>query len=393
MLTIWIGALSMAACVHVQRMETLTTNVSNQVAVAKKAQQLEASKPQEAAGMYQHILARWLVYKPRADYMRQFSTELSQISSASTPTFAPDSVLALPHVYDWAVEANGRARIGLARLATARGDLTEAEKQAKLALQFLNREWGVSPIVRAQLDIECYTLLADVYTRAGNPFRARKAQLGTDLLHAYLTDAQAKRDAEDMARVAADDAKKIQSINDYTDKVNSQRTSNALSAAAAVLGAVSQGMSQVQQVQINNELAKTGGRVTPQIQQMQASKAMTDFNIQMMSLNPDFKHGADSAAVVLSPLANLTISQQLVNPDYGKAAPQIIKAFAQGVAAASSNPDVQKAARAVDRSVDAVVAARAGNQEQLGQALTGFVESFAALETHADRTAIAKVTR
>src|SRR5207245_8522259 len=103
-----------------------------------------------------------------------------------------------------------------------------------------------------------------------------QAQLAAALLSAYLSDQQAQRDAQDMTRVASDDAKTVQTIDEFTDKVNSQRTSNALSAIAQVSGAVMQTMSTIQQAQINVELTKTGGRVTPQIQQMQANKAMTD---------------------------------------------------------------------------------------------------------------------
>lgn len=383
-ITAAVLAATLGACVHVPRLETLTTNVSNQVAAAKQAQQIETAKPQAAAEVYNRILSQWLVYKPRGDYMRQFSAELSQISSASTPTFAPDSVFGLAHVYDWAVEANARARIGLARLANARGDASNAEKHARRALQFLNREWGVSPLVRARLDLECYSVLEDVYTKSGQQMRALKARLGADLLRAYLSDTQAQRDAQDATRVAADDEKKMKAIDEFTEQVNSQRTSNALAAAVAVMGAVSVGLSTVQQIQINDALAKSGGRVTPEIQQMQASKAVNDFNIQMMSLNPDFKRGADMASVALSPLQNITISRQLVNPDYGRAAPQIIKAFAASVAAVSGDERVKQAAALVSSSVDGVVAARVGNPEQLGRALDGFVESFAVLETRAE---------
>ena len=379
-----VSAMALGACVHVPRLETLTTSVSEQVAAAKKAQQIETTKPQAAADVYNRILNEWLVYKPRTDYMRQFATELSQISSASTPTFAPDSVLGLAHVYDWAVEANARARIGLARLANARGDVANAEKHARRAMQFLNRDWGTSPLVGARLQVDCYAVLEDVYTKSGKPVRALKARLGADLLRSYLSDAQAQRDAQDEKRMAAEDDKRMKTIDEFTDKVNSQRTSNALAAATAVLGAVSVGLSTVQQIQINDALAKSGGRVTPEIQQMQASKAVNDFNIQMMSLNPDFKRGADMASVALSPLQNITISRQLVNPDYGRAAPQIIKAFASSVAAVSSDQRVKQAAAMVNSSVDGVVAARAGNPEQLGRALDGFVESFAMLETRAE---------
>jgi hypothetical protein len=379
-----LASLAASACVHVPRLETLTTNVSNEVAAAKQAQKLETSKPQAAAEVYNRILSEWLVYKPRADYVRQFSTELSQISSASTPTFAPDSVLGLAHVYDWAVEANARARIGLARLANARGDLTNAEKHAGRALVFLNREWGFSPLIRARLDIDCFGVLEDVYNKSGKPVRALKARMNADLMRAYLSDVQAQRDAQDATRIVAEDEKKMKAIDEFTDKVNSQRTSNALAAATAVLGAVSVGLSTVQQIQINDALAKSGGHVTPEIQQMQASKAVNDFNIQMMSLNPDFKRGADMAGAALSPLQNITVSRQLVNPDYGRAAPQIIKAFAASVAAVSSDPRVKQAAAMVNSSVDSVVAARAGNPQQLGRALDGFVESFAVLETRAD---------
>ena len=375
-----VAVAALSSCTYVPRLNTLAGRFSGEVQESMDAEKLEATRPQQAAQVYQRIIETTLIYKTLPDYQKQFGTELSQIAGGSTADFNSDSVMALPHVYDWAVEAVARSRVGLARLAWARGDLGEAEKESTRALELLGMR-ALSPLMEARLQIVGYELLRQVYAKQGKPGRERLAELNRDLLKDYLASSAASKDEEDARLQLEDDAAKTKTVDDFTSGVNSQRTTEALNNVAQVAGAMSQAMGTMQQYQINSAMTQTGGRVTPQIRQMQQTQRTMDFQRQMLSVDPAFKKGVDAAAAALSPFANLTISQQLVNPDYGLKAPQLIKTFTAKLADLSGNETIKQSAVLVQGSVDAVVTARGGKPADIAKALNKFADSFGSFQS------------
>ena len=119
----------------------------------------------------------------------------------------------------------------------------------------------------------------------------------------------------------------------FIAEVNQQRRAQNDQQFMAAMGALQAGLSTIQQIQINQALARSGGVVTPQIRQMQDMKMMSDFQAQVLALsNPAFKEGMNSMSSALNPFVNSIMGQQLVDSSYGKQAPEIIQTFASSLA-------------------------------------------------------------
>jgi hypothetical protein len=369
----------MAGCFYVPRLSTLTARFDQQVERAKSAQNLETAQPAQAEKVYRDILENVVIYKSLGDYQKQFGTELSQIQGGGTADFNQDSVMALPHVYDKAVEAAALSRLGLARLAWARGDLATAEKEASRVLELAGKR-ALSPLLEAHLQLTSYEILRQVYAKQNKTGREKLAALNGDLVKDYLASPAAAKDEEDARRQLDADLANMKMVDDFTATVNSQRTQKALDAMSQFAGAMSQAVGTMQQYQMNAALAQSHGRVTPEIARMQTNQRNLAFQQQLLSLNPAFARGVAFSANVLSPFNSLTVSQQLINPQFGAKAPDLIKEFAGALAKISGNESVQKSADLVKSSVDAVVSVRGGKPVEIAKALNKFSDSFDAFQ-------------
>ncbi|MBI5244154.1 MAG: hypothetical protein HY922_10850 [Elusimicrobia bacterium] len=87
----------------------------------------------------------------------------------------------------------------------------------------------------------------------------------------------------------------------------------------------------------------------------------------------------------LSPMSNLTLVGQLVNPDMGVNPQGLIKTFASAAAELSGDASVKKAAQNVSSLVDAVVSVReGGDMKKTEESVARFAEAFTGLQAQVE---------
>jgi hypothetical protein len=375
------AALAFCACATHSRDLSTSVGMTNRGLVQTQALRvLEAKDPARAKKGYDDFLKKAVVPQhPFPTYAQRLENEMKSLSRYDHHVMDPQAAWGLPEVYDRQVRAVAEAHMGLARLALARSDWPEVESRAKQALELTNKK-ALSPVVMAREGIASYELLREAYERQGKVGRERLARLNADLLRSYLSSKQGKADYYASRIGQAELGDRLKDADKFVADVNAARQRKADQQMMQAMGALQQIGSTVQQFQINQAMAQSGGRVTPQIQQMQANKMLMDFHTKLMSINPDFKKGLDSASVVLNPLSNLAAGKQLIDPNFGADAPNLIKTFASGVAALSGSDAVKRSAEAVSASIDGVTAMRGGSADELDKALTKFSASFQDLQ-------------
>lgn len=374
-----LTASALCGCATMSNNLSRSVRKTNENLVAiNAARELEATTPDQAAQTYRGIIARaeTVLSRPASEHAQRLGEDFNTIGRSSSLVLKDDSAAAFQFIYDRWVEAAARAHLGLAQLAWAGSELPETEAQAKQALDLFQKKAG-SPIVMARGSLDCYDLLRQVYSKQGKAGRARLVGLNQDLLKDYLRSQQGRENFYAAKTAEAQAMPEVAKGDGFISEINRQRTEQNDAAWAKTLGALQQVGNTIQQAQMNKYAAKHGGQLTPQ---MQTAKMMMDFQSQMMSLDPSFKKGMDVASVFLSPFANPAMGQQLINSDYGPKAPQLIKAFASGVATLSGDAKLKKVASLVENSVDAVVTARGGDAAGMSQALTQFGKTFSSLQ-------------
>jgi hypothetical protein len=383
------AAAALCACATTPNISDLIGRNTEPLVTATRAQGWEASEPQKAREAYELILKTTGVPdQPPAFFQQELDDELKTMGDAGSPydlqkDGAENAALSFPPVYDRRIEAIARARLGLARLALARSDWRGVETQAKTAVELVNQK-AQSPLFMAHQTLACYELLRQAYSRQGKIGRERLAKLNGDLLREYLHSKQGRADFFAARQAETGHADSLKKMDEFVSQLEQKQQLDQQAALMSLVGAVAHVGANMQQTQINNAMASSGGRMTPQIQQMQNNKMLMDYQSKLLSQNVDFKNGGGLAAGFLSPLSSLAAGQQLLNPDFGLKAPQLIKGFATGIAALSGRDEVKQSAQSVLASVDGIVEARGGDSKEIGQALAAFAEAFSSLQSETE---------
>jgi len=366
-------------CAHVSRIDVLAEGYRKDLRSAKSAEPLEKSSPTEAESRYREILGRVVIYKPQGDYRREFAGDMSNAANdspnASLPSgFTDDSPLALPTVYDQAVEAQARAQLGLARLALAKGNADEAQSWAAKALALAVRR-ALSPVVASELQASCREVLAAIYLKRGEPGKARLAKLDEALARGYLASKAGEAARAHDAEAADADAKSIESIDAAVAGINAARDQTLTAIYVQALFTAAKMAAALQQDRLDAGYVRGGSALT------QASRLALGLERQTTALGIATPGGA--ADSVLSAVANPMMGRQLLDPDFGSQAPSLIKLAVTEIADLSGNETFKKNAAAVGDAVDGVVAAR-GRPQELGKALGRFADSYAKFQSDAD---------
>lgn len=104
-----------------------------------------------------------------------------------------------------------------------------------------------------------------------------------------------------------------------------------------VAGAMLQATSQLQQMQTNYALQRSGGVVTPQIRMMQMNTMLAQNTLNMVSANSNYQN---TGFYSLNPGTSIQVLQQLINPSAGRNPRGIIKGFIRDVVKSTADRTV-----------------------------------------------------
>lgn len=337
------------------------------------ARAMESARPAEAGQEYQRILlASKGLNEPLEKYQEKLTADLAALQSSKKLILRPDSLAAFIHHHARMHGLPVRARLGLARLALRDGQRAKAQEHAKEALELINKQ-EASRLFHCRETIEAYSLLEETYSKGGGAGKSLLARLQRQVVGDYLKSEQGRTDYFLMRQAYWDAQDAIFEVSNYVDRINTERELAAIDRFAMVTAAFGQAMSVVQQTQIDSALAKSGGRLTPEIRSIQMNKMVMDYSLNnLRAVQTGHGGGLDA---LLNPLSNLTLVSQLVDPKMGVNPFGIIKDFAGD--AAQLDPGLGRAAKGVQQSADALSDTRKkGDPEKTKASAQDFIKVF-----------------
>lgn len=345
----------------------------------------EAKDPDGAMEQYQEFLEEEETEKaleqPITYYQEllQESLTVMQASSGTTGVLPSEAGLGFPSVYARKLEVVVRAHQGLGKLFLAKGNFEEAEKHATRARDLMT-EKAISPAALSQSLLESNQLLHSIAKARGQRGAALIAKLNADLLKDHLMSEGGVEDfyVEKELLFGEKSQQQMAEVTAFVLSVNSYRAQKHSAQMAAIAGGLMQANAAFQTTMANQALAKSGGVMTPQVQQMQMNAQMAQFQSQMFTMSVQMSAGqTQNLTRAQTPWALPKFGQQLVDPKMGVNPHGIIKGFVGAAVKTNQTPSLQTQAQAVTQQVDALAALRqAGGNDAKMQQLTTFADVF-----------------
>ena len=351
--------------------------VNVEVIAIEQARELEQSQPDKAKKIYEAFLVdAKSAEEPFAHYQQALQRSMGTMHGSSSDVLTKEDVLGFPHVYARQLEAIVAAHQGLARLASAQGDVASGEAHTNQAITIM-RTRSIASSSMARSLRESHRTLQEIYASNGRSGRELIAKMNKNLLQEYLRSEDGVRAFyEDKILLYGETAQKqLAASDDYVKGVNDQREANASATRNAIAGGVMMAGAAIQTAAAQQALVNSGGVMTPQVQQMQMNAQLAQFQVQMFTAMVKMDAGQMKALDVnASPWGLPMFSQQLVDPKMGMSSRGIVKMFAGEAAKAGGTTTLAQGAQQVIRYVDALPTVKTTSNSQ---AIVKSVESFA----------------
>lgn len=343
----------------------------------EQTREIEESQPAQAKKVYEEFLAEATsMEKPFGHYQEALQHSMRSLQGSSSSTvLSEEAVLGFPYVYARQVGAITTAHLGLARVALTQGDTTSAEAHVNEAMAILRAQAMASSAMAPGLR-DAHRFLQVLHAHMGRSGRELIAKLNANLLDEYLkSEAGVRAFYEDKILLYGEAAQKqVASSEAYVEQVNSQREASARATQNAIGGGLMMAGAAAQSAMAQQALVKSGGVVTPQVQQMQMNAQMAQFQVQMFTAMVKLDAGQTSGLdIAASPWGVPTFAQQLVNPKMGMNSRTLVKGFATAAATAGGTPTLTQGAQQVISGVEGLPTVQSTSDPQ---AIMKSVESF-----------------
>lgn len=362
-LVVAIVPLLLAGCFTSKSLKTLEAEISQKPQQVTALENIEKTDSEQAFKEYSEFLKKEADFnKPLKYYQSQLRIQLHQMGTSNVQVLGDDVLAGFPIYFHMRLGALVKAQLGLARLHLARNDLTEAEKNAKEAMDIINRR-ARSNLFMAREGLSVHKQLGTIYERNGSYGKALLAKLNEELLEDFLRSEYVSEKIAGHKEATERTHDQIQEIDKFVSKVNRRRTAKAIAELASAVSQVAGGLDIGDTALTTTKvLSFSMGIVTPTL---------------TASLDSPSGQGIEKS---LSPLANRILISQLLDPKMGNNPERIIKNFISTAVRVKGTEKVRGAAEEVLAGVDALLAARDQSDAERMSAIKKFAEAFTALQ-------------
>jgi len=345
--------------------------------MVERAETRERENASEALVMYQQVLSLATANKDFPHYRQRLSEELRAFQeSKGQKTISRGAGLGIPEIYARQVVALTKAHQGMARIYILLKELTKAELEITEAIALIQK-CEFCPYTQAQSLRDSNHILQNVYHAQGAIGKALVRKLSVDLLEDHLSSDGGVADFFSEKQVLYGEAslQQVAAVGKLFYGARQYQDQERAATVLAVAGGLMAANAGIQQGLAQHALAKSGGVMTPQVEQMQINAQLAQMQSQLFMTMVAAQAGANPTALQVNttPWAIPTFTQQLVDPKQGANTPAIMKGFATS-AAQAGGASYQAGAQQVSQQVDALMPYR---QSGKVDGATAQVEQFA----------------